>query len=315
MRVVKCSEPERFQPVGYWASQGVETEEKVRWEMLWQAATSETDLAKQALDHAEGCDYCGSILDRFRDVSYAFKPGKTVTLQICPSSHDLVEYAHQASPPEIAGKISAHVQKCKMCAGELRWLAKSEKRSKSPVIMTSRARMIMLLAAAAVLVIGAVFYANVATRSSYTPIQDTVYSAKYRDLARLPLLNRTDLTHAAPPDHWPALDKAMSALELGDTRRAVGLAARLVNSKDEPAAQYILGRALLRERMVSAAKEALVKSEQMSPMSAYRCWTALQMGLIVGDKDLVLRECKHLEKHSEYGDDVKKILAEVQKRG
>ena len=46
----------------------------------------------------------------------------------------------------------------------------------------------------------------------------------------------------------------MSALELGDTRRAVGLAARLINSKDEPAAEYVLGRALYRERMLSAVQ-------------------------------------------------------------
>ena len=41
---------------------------------------------------------------------------------------------------------------------------------------------------------------------------------------------------ASPPKHWSQLDKAMSALELNDTRRAVGLAARLINDKDEPAA-------------------------------------------------------------------------------
>src|SRR5580704_2498034 len=96
MRVVKCSEPERFQPVGYWASQGLEKEEEVRWEMLWQAATAETDVAKQVLEHAEGCDYCGDILDRFRRVSYSMKPGRKVELAICPSSADLVDYLHHA---------------------------------------------------------------------------------------------------------------------------------------------------------------------------------------------------------------------------
>src|SRR5436309_1805680 len=108
MRVVKCSEPERFQPVGYWASQGAETEEEVRWEMMWQAATANTDVAKQALEHAEGCDYCGDILDRFQRVSYALKPGRNVTLQVCPAASDLVDYSHQQVSSEISQKISAH---------------------------------------------------------------------------------------------------------------------------------------------------------------------------------------------------------------
>ena len=101
----------------------------------------------------------------------------------------------------------------------------------------------------------------------------------------------------------------------GDTRRAVGLAARLINNKDEPAAEYVLGRALYRERMVSAAKEALLKSEAMTPMSSFRCWSALQIGLILGDKAVVLRECKHLAKDPQYGELSQKILEEVNKRG
>jgi hypothetical protein len=315
MRVVKCSEPDRFQPVGYWASQGLATEEEVRWEMLWQAATADTDVARQALEHAEGCDYCGDILDRFRRVAYSMKPGRTVDLAICPSSADLFDFLHNGLTPEITHKVDAHIKTCSICAKELKWLGESGKRSKRPVIMTPRARMITLLSMAAALIIGAISLVTVKTRASYTPIQDTVYSTRYRDLARLPLLDRTDLTNVAPPDHWAALDKAMSALELGDTRRAVGLAARLVNDKDEPAAEYVLGRALYRERMFSAAKEALLKSEQMTPQTAYRCWTALQIALILGDKAAALRECGHLANHAEYSAQVKKIREEVIKRG
>jgi hypothetical protein len=175
--------------------------------------------------------------------------------------------------------------------------------------------MITMAALAATVLIGAVIFATVKGRTPYVPIQDHVYSSRYRDLARLPLLDRADLMNAAPSSHWSALDKAMSALELGDTRRAVGLAARLVNNQDEPAAEYVLGRSLYREHMVSSANEALLKSERMSPPSAYRCWSALQIGLILGDKDTVFRECKHLENSPQYGEASKKILEEVRKRG
>jgi hypothetical protein len=107
----------------------------------------------------------------------------------------------------------------------------------------------------------------------------------------------------------------MSALELGDTRKAVGLAARLINMKDEPAAEYVLGRALYRQNMLEDADEALLKAERMTPPSAFRCWSALQIGLILGDKETVLRECKHLENNPEYGERVKAIRDEVMKLG
>jgi hypothetical protein len=315
MRVVKCSEPERFNPAGYWASQGLATEDEVRWELLWQAATSENDIARQVREHAEGCDYCGDVLDRYHRVADAMKPGRPVDMAICPSAADLVDFHRQEVPPELRNKIAAHVQKCKICSGELHWIAKAEKKADRPVIMTPRARMITGLAIAAVLVIGVLTFVTAKNRVEFTPIQDTVYSSKYRDLARLPPLDRQDLTSAAPASHWPRLDKAMSALELGDTRRAIGIAAAIINTQDEPAAQYVLGRALFRERMSSAAKEALFKSEQMSPMSAYRCWTALQIALVFGDKPAILRECDHLAKDAQYGDDVRRILEEVNKRG
>jgi hypothetical protein len=315
MRVVNCSEPERFQPAGYWASQGLETEEEVRRELLWQAATSDTDVAKQTLAHAEGCDYCGDIVDRFLRVKYAMQPGKAIQLAICPAAEELVDFLHKQLSPEVSAKIASHVKKCDLCSGELRWLDKSEKRSTHPVIMTPRAKMITLLAMAATLLIGGIFLVSVKGRGTYIPIQDKTYSARYRNLARLPQLNRTDLIQAAPPSHWATLDRAMSALELGDTRRAVSLAARLINAQDEPAAEYVLGRALYRQNMLADANEALLKAERMGTPSPYRCWTALQIGLILGDKDTVLRECKHLENSPDYGEKAKAILEEVMKRG
>jgi len=315
MRVVKCSEPERFQPAGYWASQGLDTEDQVRWELLWQAATAETDIAKQVREHAEGCDYCGDVLDRYYRVVHAMKPQNVVDLAICPCAPDLIDYVHQRLPASLNAKIAAHVQKCRICAKELKWIASTDKSSLRPVIMTPRARLITGLAIAAGLVIAAVSVFAVKNRVEYRPIEDKVYSAKYRDLARLPPLDRQDLINAAPSSHWSSLDKAMSALELGDSRRAVGLTAKLISNKDEPGAEYVLGRALFRERMVSASQEALLKAEAMRPMSAYRCWTALQIALILANKPVIMRECDHLANHPEYREQVQKIREEVKRRG
>jgi hypothetical protein len=315
MRVVKCSEPERFQPVGYWASQGLETEDQVRWEMMWQAATSETDVAKQALEHAEGCDYCGHVLDQFRGVAYAMKPGRPVDLAICPSAAVMVDYLHDSLSPALGQKVAAHLRICKTCEKELKWLTGIEKRSRRPVLMTPRAKMIVALAAAAVLVIAAGISFTVTGHTTYTPIEDKVYSNRYHDLALLPYLDRADLIKAAPPSHWNDLDRAMSALELDDNRRAIGLTARLISQKDEAAAEYVMGRALFKEKMLSAAEEALLKSERMDPPSPFRCWTALQIALILANKPAIMRECQHLANNPEYSAKVQTILDEVKKRG
>ena len=56
--------------------------------------------------------------------------------------------------------------------------AKAEQQSHKPVMMTPRAKMITLMAAAAALLIGAVSLVTVRTRAAYTPIQDTVYSSR-----------------------------------------------------------------------------------------------------------------------------------------
>jgi hypothetical protein len=301
--------------VGYWASQGLETEEEVRFELLWQAATADTDIARQALEHAEGCDYCGEIVDRFQQIKSAMHPDKAVRLAICPAASQLFDFLHQQLPSADSEKVAAHVKMCTHCSAELRWLAKAEKRSGRPVIMTPRAKMITLVAVAATLLLGTIFLVTVHNRGTFTPIQDKCFSARYRDLGRLPLLDRGDLSNVAPPSHWVTLDKAMSALELGDAKRAVGLCAKLINDKDEPAAEYILGRALYRQNMFWDANDAILKSEQMSPQSAFRCWTALQMGLLLGEKDVVLRELKHLANSPDYSERVKKIEAEVLKRG
>jgi hypothetical protein len=294
----------------------LETEEQVRWEMMWQAATSDTDIAKQAREHAEGCDHCGDVLDRYKRIVYSMKPGNQVLLAICPSAEELFDFAHRSLPSDLQEKVGRHVQRCNLCSKELKWLIHSEKASHRTVVLTPRARMIIMLAAAAVVAIGAIVFAVSSTGSSnYIPIKDHVYSARYRDLAKLPPIDRKDLLDAAPVSHWPALDKAMSALELGETHRAVSLTARYSDQNDDPAAEYIKGRALYRDIMLSASKEALLKSEAMQPMSAYRCWTALQIGLILGDKEVVLRECKHLKNNKEYGEAVEKIRQEVERRG
>ena len=314
-RVVRCADPARFQTEGYWASQGAQTENQVRWDMLWQSVIADPKSSNATREHAEQCDYCGDVMDRMRSVLHALKPGRDVVLLICPSAADLVAYQHEKLSGAIKEKISGHLQKCKLCAREFRWLAKSDDRSQRRVLMTPRARMIALTAAAAVLVMLVVPYAVYQNRHEILPIVDHAANTKYRDLAHLPRLDRDDLNRAAPASHLVSLDKAMSAAQNGDTRRAVSLAANLINDKDEPAAEYVLGMALYKAKMAESARDALFKSEEMSPRSAYRCWTALQIALIMGDKAVAVRECDHLANNPQYHEQAQTILDELKRRG
>jgi hypothetical protein len=55
--------------------------------------------------------------------------------------------------------------------------------------------------------------------------------------------------------------------------------------------------------------------ERSQPMSAFRCWAALQMGLATGSRPRVDRECKHLDGHPQYSARAREIQEAVRKRG
>jgi hypothetical protein len=50
-------------------------------------------------------------------------------------------------------------------------------------------------------------------------------------------------------------------------------------------------------------------------MSAFRCWAALQLGLAMGNRPRIDRECNHLEDHPQYSTRVREISEVLRKRG
>jgi hypothetical protein len=57
------------------------------------------------------------------------------------------------------------------------------------------------------------------------------------------------------------------------------------------------------------------QSERSQPMSAFRCWAALQLGLAMGNRPRIDRECNHLEDHPQYSTRVREIREVLRKRG
>ena len=66
---------------------------------------------------------------------------------------------------------------------------------------------------------------------------------------------------------------------------------------------------------VVPAEKLMDESERSQPMTAFRCWTALQMGLATGSRARIDRECKHLEGHPKYSARAREVQEAVRKRG
>ena len=65
--------------------------------------------------------------------------------------------------------------------------------------------------------------------------------------------------------------------------------------------------------MVSA-EHAMYASERAQPMTHYRCWTALQLALLTGNRARIDMECRHLDSDPAYSDRTRKIRSTVEKR-
>ena len=88
----------------------------------------------------------------------------------------------------------------------------------------------------------------------------------------------------------------------------------LVASAD-PSALLVKAMVEYRQGNAEAAEALMDQSERNRPMSAFRCWAALQLGLAAGSRARVDRECKHLERHPQFAARVREIREAVRKRG
>ena len=58
----------------------------------------------------------------------------------------------------------------------------------------------------------------------------------------------------------------------------------------------------------------MAESERSQPMTEYRCWAALQLGLATGSRVRIDRECRHLENAPGYAPQVRQIQQAVRRR-
>lgn len=297
--MMECTNPGLFSAGPDWLEPG----EQRRHEALWQVARGRAAGEGGALrQHVAECRACARLVESFRRLDRAAQEGAEV-FAACPSAKDLSDYQCYELPVDAREKVDEHLKACPYCREDLAWLART---AESKVVTMPRRRWAIYAAAAALALLALI---PLLRRSGASP---------YADLAQIPAIDRADLmaTLNQPEKFRPVMEEALHAYDLGDYRTA-GTAAEtiLYAFPNDPSALFVKAMAEYRQGNAAAAQALMDQSERAQPMSAFRCWAALQIGLAMGSPPRIDRECKHLEDHPEYSTRVREIRETVRKRG
>jgi hypothetical protein len=296
--MMECTNPGLFSAGPDWLEPG----EQRRHEALWQVSLGRAEGEGGALRrHVDDCRACYALVESFRRLDGAIAEGAAV-FAACPSAKDLSDFHRYELPVDEREKVGEHLKVCPYCREDLAWIART---ADSKVTPMPRRRMYWLAAAAVVLL-------------ALIPVLRHYGASRYSDLAQIPAIDRGDLiaTLEQPERFRPALEEAVSAYDAGDYRTSEAkVEAILLLAPAEPAALLVKAMAEYRLGNTVAAVALMDQSERTQPMSAFRCWAALQLGLATGSRDRVDRECKHLEDHPQYSARVRQIREAVRKRG
>jgi len=298
--MMECTNPGLFSAGPDWLEPG----EQRRHEALWQVARGQAAGEGGALRrHVDECRACARLVESFRRLDGAIAKDADL-FAACPSAKDLSDYHYYELPVEAREKVGEHLKICPYCREDLAWLGST---AESKLVEIRRRRWTTYAVAAAAVVL----LALIPTLRHSGPW-------RYSDLAQIPALDRGDLaaTLSQPERFRPALEDSMKAYEAGDYRTAEANAeAILLLAPADPSALLVKAMIEYRRGKTAAAVALMDQSERTRPMSAFRCWAALQLGLATGSRPRVDRECKHLDGHPRYAARVREIREAVSKRG
>jgi hypothetical protein len=298
--MMECTNPGLFSAGPDWLEAG----EQRRHEALWQVARGRAEgEGGVLLQHVGECRACALLVESFRRLDSAM--GERATMfAACPSAKDLSDYHYYELPVDAREKVGEHLKDCLYCREDLAWIVRTAE--SKVATMPARRWAIYALAAAALVLL------------ALLPVVRHVGATRYSDLAQIPALDRGDLiaTLEQPERFRLALDNAVNAYEASDYPTAeANVEAILQVAPADPSALLVKAMIKYRQGNTSAAVALMDQSERTQPMSAFRCWAALQLGLATGSRARVDRECKHLDGHPRYSARVNEIRAAVRKRG
>jgi hypothetical protein len=297
--MMECTNPGLFSAGPDWLDPG----EQRRHEALWQVARGRAEGEGGALRrHVEECRACARLVESFRRLDGALVGGADV-FAACPSAKDLSDHHYYELPVDAREKADAHLKECRYCREDLAWIART---AESKVMTMPRRRWAIFGAAAALVLLALI------------PALRHSGASRYADLAQIPAMDRGDLikTLEQPERFRLALEDALNAYDAGDYRTSeANVEAILLVAPADPSALLVKAMAEYRKGNTAAAVALMDQSERTQPMSAFRCWAALQMGLATGSRPRVDRECKHLDGHPQYSARAREIQEAVRKRG
>ena len=297
---MECTDPGLFSAGPDWLDPG----EPRRHEALWQVARGRAEGEGGVLRrHVEECRACARLVESFRRLDKAVVEGAAV-FAACPSAQDLSDYHAYELPVDHREKVEEHLKQCPYCREDLAWIAQT---AETKVVSMPRRRWAIYGLVAAALALLALI-----------PTLRHSPASPYAGLAQVPAINRSDLlaTLDEPAKFRPVLEASLNAYDAGDYGAAETKADTILAAyPDDPSALLVKALAESRQGNTAAADALVGKSEGIQPMSAFRCWTALQLGLAAGNRSRIDRECKHLEGHPEYAARVREIRQTLRNRG
>ncbi len=292
--MMECTNPGLFSAGPDWLEPG----EPRRHEALWQYAQGRAEGEGGALRrHVDECRACARLVQKFRRLDGAAREGADL-FAVCPSAKDLSDYASYELPVDVRRKVDAHLEACRFCREDLAWLAGA---AESKIVAMDRRRWLMYAAVAAALTLLALIPV---LRRPGAPV------SPYADLAQIPAINRSDLigTLHEPKRFGSALEASIDAYEAGDYRMAEAKARTILEALPaDPSALFVAAMCEYRQGHFADAEKLMDESEGSQPMTEFRCWAALQLGLATGSRVRIDRECKHLENAPGYAPQVRRI--------
>ena len=300
--MMDCTKPGLFSAGPDWLEPGEQRRQEALWQFACGKAEGEGGVLRQ---HVEVCPGCARLVRSFRRLDGAMREGADV-FAACPSAQDLADYASYDLPVEQREKVERHLKACHCCRQDLAWLAST---GEPKIVAIERRRWIAYGAFAAALTLLAPLPF---LRRSEKP------ASPYADLVQFPDMNRNDLmaTLHQPQKFRPLLEASLNAYEAGDYPLAEAKARAILDAlPTDPSALFVAAMAEYRRGKPGEAEKLMDQSERSQPMSGYRCWTALQLGLATGSRARIDRECKHLDSDPDYAPGVRQIRQAVSRRG